>query len=96
MILILTEANKIDQNLGQKKPYSHKNFRLWLAPSKKSPLHFHCKFCNDDNKGGKSTVHKHMNTSKHQRAAKSMQNVHSIQSHFGKATTLEKKLKRLR
>ena len=86
----------------KKKSYSHKfsnewledkNFRLWLAPSKKSPLHFHCKFCNDDNKGGKSAVRKHMNTSKHQRAAKSIKNVHSIESHLGKATTLEKKTK---
>jgi len=90
----------------QKKSYEHrfceswltnKDYRPWLAVSKRSVNHFYCKICIEDNKGGISAVKKHMNTIKHQRAAKAVSNTTSIsemnQQMSFRTTTIAKKTK---
>lgn len=76
---------------------NNKDYRPWLASSKKSVYHFYCKICFEDNKGGISAVKKHMGTMKHQRAAKAVSRTSSIsemnQQMLSRTTTIAKKTK---
>lgn len=72
---------------SKKKPYEHKfcnewtkkpEFSTWLLPSKKGIHFYHCKVCNDDNKGDIAAVKKHAKSLRHIRAINSIKNVKAI------------------
>jgi len=64
----------------KKKPYAHKyckqceeekEYKAWIAKSKKDVFHFHCKVCFSDYLSGKSAVRKHSISEKHQQNIRS-------------------------
>lgn len=88
----------------KKKPYAHKyckqweeekEFKAWIAKSKRDVFHFHCKVCFSDYLGGKSAVRKHSISEKHQQNMRSTQISSKINSSsaFQPHTTFIKKMK---
>lgn len=65
----------------------------WLGRSKKGDLHFFCKSCGDNNKGGLSAVKKHEKTEKHIKNFKLISSSKSIVESFKKPNLLESQTK---